>query len=302
MSQAELAFREEDNGQFQTPSASPSWTQPGLDIEVQSLTIDNQPVRNRQPDQTSSIGSRVTNFESELSVSWTMTDTEWHALLPLTSSSLRGDHRLASTVQIYLNLDAFDSGLSQFSQAFVFGGCALTSADIQYNEGELITVDATIGLGEAISDPNPSSITQPSEGEVYAGHDGTTIKVDGVTQNGARSATLSMPNLAYRSGEASRTPRKWAVAGDMELEFTMSTEFTEVDQLEAAVGDGDVTSVADYFSPFSNTTFELSNGQGTTTTYTLSDLTPATGELTQVADPSDDALEDLTYHVGDVSV
>jgi hypothetical protein len=301
MSQSEIAFRNEDNGQFQTPSAGPSWFQPGVDIEVQDLNVDNNLTRNRHPDETSSQESRVGNFTGELSLSWTYTGTTWHSLLPLTSSALRGDHRLANTHQVYINTTAFDSSLSSFTQPLAFAGCALTSADITYSEGDLITVDATIGLGEAIPDPAPGTIVQPNANQVFA-HHGTSISINGNTQHGAREATISMPNLAYRSGQADRVSRKWAVAGDMELEFSLSTEFTEVDQLQKAIGDGNVTSVADYISSFSSSSVQVTNGQATSQTYTLTDLTPSDATLNQVADPSDDVLEDLTYHVGDISV
>jgi hypothetical protein len=306
MSQSEIAYRYEDNGQFQAPTppggGGPAWIQPGIDIEVQDLSIDNNLTRNRHPDETSSQESRVGNFTGELSLSWTYTDDNWHTLIPFTGNDdLRGDHRLAETAQIYINVSAFDDSLTQFNQALAFAGCALTSADITYSEGDLITVDATIGLGEAISNPSPSSIQQPNANQVFA-HHGTALTVDGTTQSGAREATISMPNLAYRSDEADRVSRKWAVAGDMELEFSLSAEFSEVDQLESAIGGSDVTSVSDFLSPFSSTSMQLSNGQATTVTYTLSDLTPSDATLNQVAAPDDDVLEDLTYHVGNLSV
>jgi hypothetical protein len=300
--QTELALKEEDNGQFQSPSSTPDWFQPGLDIEITDATIaDNDLTRTRQPDKTSSIGSTPGNYLGEISLTWTYTGSTWHSLLPLSSGALRGDHRLANTHQLYINADAFDSGLSSFSQVLAFAGCALTSAEVSYNEGELVSVDATIGLGEPIPDPAPSTIVQPSAGDAHP-HHSTSITVDGTTQNGARSATLSMPNLAYRSGQADRKPRKWTAAGDMELEFSLSSEFTETDQLETALGGSDVTSLQDAISGFSSTTFEVGDGSGTTTTYTLTDLTPAEAALEQLADPSGDAQESLTYHVGDVSV
>jgi len=191
MSETEFAIKEEDNGQFSDPSDTPDWEQPGVNVEVNSFSIENNRIRTRQPDKTSSERSRVGNFIGSVDVSWTMTDTNWHKMLPLESSSLKGSGRLANTVRVYTNSTIWDSSLTSSEEALVFGGCALESASVNYQEGELITVDATIGLGEAVTVPGPKpTVTQPAATEVYA-HHGASLTVDSTTQAGLQSASLS---------------------------------------------------------------------------------------------------------------
>jgi len=268
---ARVAYRAESS--FNNANTNNDWIQPGINVSVSDFSIENNQTRNRQPDDVTPDGSRVGNFSGTLSLNWTLTDDNFHELLPFDggSNNLSGTGGAAPTAEWYLETNALDDSGSAFSEDVTVSG-AITEATIEYTEGEPISVDVTVDFG-ALSDNSPTDgeITKPGNADVFT-HHGTSITVGTRSQSGARSATLSLAGLARRQEQQDRTPVRYVVSA-VEPTFETDALFTESDQLTAALG-GSTTSVADVVSGESAGDLTLTNGNGSTITYSLTDLDP----------------------------
>jgi hypothetical protein len=279
------------------------WFQPGTDVTLTNFTIDNEATRNRQPDDTTPSRSRVGNFVGQMGVSWTLTDDNWHDLVPFSGSpgSLSGPVRIPPTAEWYLSATAIDNtGAATFSQALTVGRAAVTEATVNYQEGEDITVDTTIAFGD-LTDNTPSSITQPADSDVFT-HHGTSLTVDSTAQASLQTATLTMSNLARRVEQQDRKPFSM-VTGAMTPEFSTDATFTETDQLEMAISDtSSTTSIADQIDGAASGSLEFTNGAGDTISYTLSRLQPTTYQWSDLINPDGDLTEPIDYHIADVGL
>lgn len=291
---AEVAYRVESN---YLSAGAGSWIQPGVDVQVTDLTIDNQPNRNRQPDNNTPERSRVGNFSGTIGVTWALTDTNWHDLVPTSGGSLSGVGPAAPSAEWYFSTGALDSANAQFSQDLTAAGAALQNAEVQHQENEDVTVSATIPFG-GVSGNTPTSITQPSASDVFT-HHGASLSIGGTAQSGLTSATLSLANLSRFRQEASRTPLD-AVVGATSPELSTDANFTEADQLEAAIGGNSVTSIADQIDGHASGSLDFTNGAGTTISYSLTRLQPANYQWTDLINADGDLSEPVTYHVADV--
>jgi len=292
---AEVAFRLES--EYLSPGTG-DWYQPGMNISVGDLSIENNQQRNRQPDDPTPDGSRAGNFRGSASVEFDLTDDNWHDLLPLDGNTLSGDRKIAPSAEWYFSVDAVDDAGASFSEHITAAGAAVTDAEINWSQGEAVSISLTIGFG-SVSGNSPDTIVQPSNADIYT-HHGTTISVGTREQSGAQSATLSLSGLARPQEQQDREPLRYVV-GAIEPSFSTDALFTESDQLEAALG-GSTTSVADTIAGEASGAFEHQNGNGDTITYGLTQLDPQTYSWAALVDPGTDLTEPVDYHVSDVSV
>jgi len=292
-----VAFRAEAS-QFESDDTA-TWYQPGKNIQVENLSIDNQSTRKRDPDDVTPQGSREGTFVGQASLSWDLTDDNWHALLPLSSGSLSGPGDLAPTAEWFFETTALDDTDAQFTESLTTSGAAIQQATLSYTEGQDVRVSVQIIFG-ALSDAAPAAgaITQPTVDDVFT-HHGTTITVGGRSQTAAQSATLTLSNLARRQEQQERTPLRMLV-GAIEPEFSTDAVFSEPDQLQAALG-GSTTSIGDLIDGEASGSFGLENGLGDTISYSLTDLDPVNYSWSNLIGDTD-LTEPITYHLADVGV
>lgn len=292
-----VAFRQETS--FNEPDAEGTWYQPGMNIEVGDLSISNELQRNRHPDQVAPEGSREGNALGTASVSWDLTDDNFHDLLPFENGSLVREGGPAPTAEWYFSTTALDDAGSQFSASVTAAGAAITQVDIQYQQGQNNRANATIEFG-LLSDNSPGDgeIVKPSNADIYT-HHGTDLTVGTRGQSGMQSATLTLSNLARRQEHQERGPRNMVI-GAVEPEFQSDAIFSEVDQLEAATG-GSTTSIGDLIDG-EDGEFSLENGQAETISYGLKNMQPNNYQWAALVDADTDLTEPITYHVANVEV
>jgi hypothetical protein len=63
------------------PGADPTWIQPGIDVAVSDLSIQQALERSRHPDSPLPAGSRPRDFEGGIGLEFTLTDANWHDLV-----------------------------------------------------------------------------------------------------------------------------------------------------------------------------------------------------------------------------
>ena len=276
--------------------ADPTWIQPGIDITVSELSVDQALERSRQPDDPTPAGSREGNWEGALGLQWTLTDANFHDLVfadggtDLPNSTMR-----APSATWYLAVELPDGSTEPRTPT----GAIVQSASINYQQGEDVTVELTITYGDEPDDvtaPTNGDIEQPSDADAYSWH-GASFSVDTLQQPLMQSTTLSLSGLArFRRGQ-DRHPYD-AVVSAIEPSFSTDSVFTERDQLAAAVDDTAGTSAPVGKVPAE---FALENGQGDTITYTLSECQPTSYSWADLVAGDASLTEPIEYHVADVS-
>jgi len=273
---------------------TPEWYQPGIDITVGDLSVEQTLDRRRHPDDPTPAGSREGNWEGALSVSWSLTDTNWHDLVFADGgTALPHSPMTVPSATWYFEVEMPDGT----TEARTPTGAVVQEATINYEQGSDVTVELTILYGDEPDDvtaPADADIQQPSESDTFSWH-GTSFDVDAMGQSLLQSATLSLSGLARFRRGADRKPYD-AVTGPIEPSLSSDVTFTERDQLAMAVDNADET-VGKVPA-----TLEFSNGQGTTIAYNLSGVQPNSYSWSDLVAPDSDLAEPIDYHVADVEV
>lgn len=290
---ATVAVAPEDS--YGTLPADPAWYQPGMDVTVGDLSVDQALERSRQPDDPTPAGSRPGNWEGAMSVSFSLTDASWHDLVFADGgTALPNSPMRAPSATWYIAVEMPDGTVQSRTPT----GAIVQEATVSYEQGSNITAELTILYGDEPDDvtaPVDGDITKPSDEDVYSWH-GATFQVDGLNQPLMQSTTLSLSGLArFRRGQG-RHPYD-AVVDAIEPSFSTDATFTERDQLTLAVDDTAGTSGPVGKVP---ATFALENGQGDTIEYSLSDCQPTSYSWSDLVAPDADLGEPIDYHVSDV--
>jgi hypothetical protein len=281
------------------PQTDPTWIQPGIDISIGDLSVEQALERAYHPDDPTPAGSRPGDWEGAASLSFTLTDANWHDLVLADG----GTALPAELMQAPSATWFFGAGLPDGSEeSRTPTGTIVPEASVSYERGSDISVELTMLFGDEpddITEPAEGDIQQPSEDDAF-GYYGASFQVDGLNQPLMQSATLSLAGLArFRRGQA-RHPYD-AVTGDaIEPSFSTDATFTERDQLALAVDE----TAGDVDAPVGEVpaTFSLENGQGATIEYSLEACQPNNYNWQNLLAGSDgDLSEPIDYHVGGVS-
>lgn len=292
MTQAKVAFREESD--FETAGTG-DWIQPGTDVSVSSIQIDNQLQRVRQPDKSRPAGSRPGNARLSANVEFTVTDDKWVSLLPQ-SGGVVGGTGLSPTAEWHFDSDILDASLAAGTEGVTLKGTAVEQADVQIQEDGPVTVSLSLRSSD-LSGNTPPTIVQPSPADEFLGH-GAVLTVNSVVQIGLSSATLSLSGLAERATEPGRTARAFYV-GAVEPSLQATTDTTELDQLQLAAG-GSTTSISDTLTGPVTGSISIENRSAITQSWELSDLQPSTFSFEQVVEPTELLGESVDYQVATV--
>lgn len=289
------AFAVEDS--YDTLPADPVWRKPGLDVQVGSLDLENALERVRESGNPTPIGSREGNLEGALSLTWTLTDDNWHDLVFADGgTALPHEHMFAPSATWYFGADMPDgTTIPRFAS-----GATTVDASVNYSQGGPVTVEQTIIYGDEPDDiAEPTTIETPSEDQVYTWH-GVSLDLDTQLQSLVQSATLSLSNLARFRRGGDRQPFD-AVAGATEPSLSADVTLTEEDQRNLAYGGSTETRPADEIDAVSGQ-LALENGLGDTITYDLSKLQPTTYGWADLVAQDTDVSESTDFHVADVEV
>ena len=295
---AEVAFAVEDS--FQSLPGTPTWTQPGENISVGSASLENALQRARQPDDPRPDGSYEGNFEGALSVSFSMTDTNFHDLVFADGgTALAQTAMFAPTATWYLAADVLDGKQERF-----LSGAAVESATINYSQGEAVTVDLTIifadeeEVGGAYGSA-PTTIAQPTKDDIARWH-GVSLDIDGASVADLQSASLDLAGLArYRRGQSRFSSD--AVVGAYEPSLTVEAILDDAQNRTLAYGSSTAVEPLDTIDESSGS-LSIDNPGGTLATYDLAGLQPVNFDFADLVSADTDITDPVDFHVKDVTV
>lgn len=289
---ATVAVAVEDS--YGTLPGTPTWFQPGIDVEVGSASLDNALTRARHPDDPKPATSREGNLEGALSVTFTMTDTNFHDLVFAGSSGLPASASLAPTATWYLESETLPSSVPRIP-----AGAAVESVAWNWQQGEDVQVELTIIYGDEADISAPSSISQPSEADAVPWH-ASTLDVNGVTTSKMQSFTLEIAGLARFRRGGSRTPED-AVVGAIQPTLTVDAILEDGTRRDLAYGSTTASTPQDTIDSVPGTA-TFANSSGTVATLNLSGLQPNSYDWSDLVAPDTDITDPTEFHVTDVQV
>ena len=295
---ATVLFSVEDT--FTTLPGTPTWYQPGENLTVESASLDRALNRARSPDDPRPTGSREGNREVALSVSFSVTDTNWHPLVFAGSSALASSASLAPTSTWYLSADTLGGTEERFIQ-----GCAVESFSLNYSQGEDVTVDLTLIGAEEIDADDANSPSVPSSPVTPTKDDIATFAGFDFDLNGSQlstklqSVTLEVSGMArFRRGQQQTAVD--AVVGAYEPSLSVEATLEDGTQRELAYGTSGATQPQDTVDSSSGE-ITVANPAGTLTTYTLEGLQPNTYDWSSLVSADDDITDPVDYHLTNIS-
>jgi len=290
---AEVAFASENS--YGSLPADPTYYQPGIDVEVSEASLDNALTRARQPDDPRPAGSREGNLEGALSVTFTLTDTNFHDLVFADAgTALASEAMLAPTATWYLGADVLGSTEERF-----LAGAAVESVTWNWQQGEDVTVDLTIIYGTEKDLTTPASITQPSVADAVPSH-ACDVQLDATSVSKLQSFSLEVAGMArFRRGQQ-REPVD-AVVGAYEPSASLQAILEDGTRREFAYGSSTATTPQDSIDKQSGS-FEVANSSGTVATYNLSGLQPTSYNWSDLVAADTDITDPTDFHVTDIAV
>lgn len=278
----------------------PTWYQPGIDITVSDASLDNALSRARQPDDPRPAESREGNLEGAFSISFTMTDTNFHELVfpESTNTSLATSAQAAPTATWYIEADTLTATPDRFLQ-----GAAVSDVTWNYTQGEDVTVDLTIIYGDEDDGTNlsePGSISQPSASNCVPFH-GMNFDLNATDVAKLQSLTLDIAGMARFRRGPQRSPVD-AVVGAYEPSLSWQAILEDQTYQQIAYGSTTANTPVEDVIEKQSATVELSNTNGVLTTYNVSGIQPTTYSWESLVAADEDITDPVEAHVNDIAV
>jgi hypothetical protein len=285
---------------FATLPGTPTYFEPGKNIEIGSASLERALTRARQPDDPRPAGSREGNREVALSVTFTMTDANFHDLVFADAgTALASTAMLAPTATWYLSSDTLSSTQERFIQ-----GAAVESVTWNYTQGEDVTVELTIiggreyGGGDTNAPATPGTITQPTKDDIVTWA-GTDFAIDAADVSKLQSLSLSITGMArFRRGQQQEPVD--AVVGAYEPSLTVDAILEDGTRRELAYGSSGATAPQDTVEE-SPATLDFANPAGNVASYDLSGIQPTSYSWNSLVATDSDITDPVDFHVRDVS-
>ena len=289
---ATAAYAMEPSGDYLGDPVDPTYIQPGKNIEVTELSLQNQLQRIRDPDNPEPFESLVGNLEGALGVTFTLTGDDWHELVFNDGGTGFTDGRMPSS-RWYLGVDYLDGTTERVAK-----GAVVTDATVQYQQGQPTTVSLTLLYGDEAANASitPTDIQTAPEDSVH-NFSGADLDVDGTSQTKLQSAQLSLSvNARFHRGPQ-RKPLD-ATIGSVNSALSTDAIYSGPDQKEIAYGGAEPASSLDAV----DATLSFENALAETISYSLGDLKPDTYGWNDLVNPEADITEAVEYHVSSVGV
>lgn len=234
--QGTIVYSPEDS--YATLPGSPTWKQPGMDMELGSASLENALIRSRDPDSPLPQGSRAGNLEGAMNLTFSQdSNQDFHELVfPKSSNTqLASGSDLAPTATWYLSADV----PGNTKQERFLAGAAVESVTWNYNQGQKNTVDLTIIYGDepevgGSHGSAPSSFTSPAKDDIVMWSE-TDFQIDGASVSKLQSLSLTISGLAkFRRGQQ-REPVD-AVVGNYEPSLSVQAILEDNTQQQLMYG------------------------------------------------------------------
>lgn len=299
---ANVAFALEDS--FMTLPGTPTWKGPGENVEVGEASLERNLERARLPNDPRSDGSTEGNQQGALSVSWDITDTNFHDIVFAGTSAggFPSGFTTAPTSTWYLSAETTGTTHERFLE-----GVVVESFTFNWQEGnnnwraEMTASYADEIRGDDAGSPaTPAAINRPSKDDI-ARTEGITFTIDGsLSFERLRSLSLELGGLGrLRFGPPQVAVD--AVTGNFETSLSVTADVEGAEQLAFTYGSSGATQTETEVAE-RPASMSIENPAGTLATYNLSGLQPTNTDWQDLVSSDTDTTDPTQYHVTDVQV
>lgn len=288
----DVAFRVEDA--YLTPGSG-DWHQPGKNITISELDLDNQLEALRDPNNPVPVERLEGNFEGAFGISMTLAGDPtppWHELV-FDSGALPDSGGRATSAEWAIGLDFIGGTAERVAQ-----GAVVTDVSLEWQNGQPWSVDLTIlyGAEETNTAFTPTDVQTLGPEKTY-NHAATDVDIDGTGVQGLSSLTISLSELARLRQGLGRHPYE-ATIGGINPTVSIQADFTDESPSNLELAYGGTSEPAENIDAAA-IDVDLTNKDGDTLGYDIDAAKPATYGWEELVDPDADEQESITFDVFD---
>jgi len=289
----DVALRTESS--YRTADTNATFYQPGKNVTVGELDLDNQLQALRDPNNPVPIERLAGNLEGALGLSFTLAGDPippWHDLV-FDGGALPASGGRAPSAECAIGLDYIGGKIERLVQ-----GVIVTDVALQWQQGQVWTVELTMLYGDETknTDFTPTAIETLDAAQTYT-HAATDVTVDATSVQGLSSLTLSLSELARLRRGTGRRPYE-AVIGGVTPTLDLQADFTDESPSHLELAYGDATEPVDAVGS-TPITIEATTKSGDTLTYNIGAAKPATYGWADLVEADADEQESITFEIYD---
>ena len=286
---------------FREAPTEPTYKQPGRNITVSELSLQNELQRIRDPDDAQAIEAIAQIVEGALNIEWTLTDAEWEAIVFNSSGATTFELGRAASSHWLVGIDYLDGTADRALE-----GAIVTQAQLQYTQGGEFRLSLNLIYAAESTDVDISAVAieKPADDRTHMWHDASLSfpELSSVDCDKLQSVTLTINTNArfQRGGDRHACD---AVIGGVETTLTTSAIISEQtpERLQLAYGGLGETEPIDRLDA-TDATLTLSIGDSPTSEYSLSKLKPDSVSWDDLVDPEADTQDSVEWVVPQIEV
>jgi len=289
----DVAFRIESA--YGEPDTEGTWQQPGKNISITELDLDNQLEQLRDPNNPVPVERLEGNFEGALGINCTLAGDPippWHDLV-FDAGALPSSGGRATSAEWAIGLNYIGGEIERLAQ-----GAIVVDATLNWNNGQAWTVDLTILYGDEEKNASftPTDVQTLGPEKTY-NHAATDIDIDATSVKGLSSFSLSLSNLARLREGLGRHPYE-AVIGAINPTADVQGDFTDESPSNLELAYGSATEPVENVDS-APMTIDATNKAGDNLVYAIDAAKPATYSWEELVEPDADEQESITFEIYD---
>ncbi|MUV59976.1 hypothetical protein [Halobacterium sp. CBA1126] len=268
-------------------ATDPTYREPGSNIQVEDAELSRNLLEIYAPNDPETQALLAQNLEGQLSISWILTNDEFHRLI-FNDGNTGFTSGLANSAEVYLGVD-YSSATTERQ----LKGWAPASVQIQYNgPTETVRVTVTGAYGDEVKNTSLTAGTISKTGDEVPGH-GASLTINGVAMTKLQSATLSFENISRLQLGPSQKPVD-AVTGNVSTSVDITSIYDGPEQYSLALGSSGATSVQqDVGEVSASLTFDVAGSE--VASYDIAGVAPDTYNWQDLVNPDNDLQESVNF-------
>lgn len=268
---------------------SPTYRLPGANTTVETAEMTRNLAESLVPDDPEAQDLIAQQFDGQLSVSFVVTDDQFHRLV-FNDSNTGFTNGTVTSAEWFLGVDHLSGTTERQIQGWV-----CESAEISYN-GTTDLVRATLSGPYAEEDKNtaitPGTVSDNVGGNEVPGH-GATFKINSSRVGKLQSGTVSFSQLARLIFDSNSPIATDAVNGNVQQSVDLTAVFDDRQRLELALGSASATSTEDFVDSKS-ATVSFDHDGNKKADYSFTDVKPESYSWQDLVNPESDLTEAVT--------
>ncbi|MCD2204410.1 hypothetical protein [Halobacterium sp. KA-6] len=268
-------------------ATDPTYREPGSNIQVEDAELSRNLLEIYAPGDPETQALLAQNLEGQLSISWILTNDEFHRLI-FNDGNTGFTSGLANSAEVYLGVDYISATTERQLK-----GWAPASVQVVYNgPTETVRVTVTGAYGDEVKNTDLTAGTISTSGDEVPGH-GASLTINGVSMTKLQSATLNFENISRLHLGPSQKPVD-AVIGNVSTSMDVTSIYDGPEQYSLALGSSGATSVEpDVDEVSASLSFDVNGSE--VASYDVAGVAPDTYNWQDLVNPDNDLQESVNF-------